>query len=62
MRTAKGLTIDAIESAQDSLIVARDTGQVDEPLFTEAFDALLAVKVKLVNAPLPAEFGREAAS
>jgi hypothetical protein len=58
MRTAKGLTIDAIEAAQDNLIAASKAGQVDEPLFSEVFNGLLAAKVKLVNAPLPAAFGR----
>jgi hypothetical protein len=60
MRTAKGMAIDAIEAAQDNLIVASKAGQVDEALFSDVFDSLLAAKVKLVNAPLPAEFGRPA--
>jgi hypothetical protein len=60
MRTAKGLAIEAIEAAQDSLIDARKAGQVDEALFDEVYDGLLAAKVKLAIAPLPAEFGRTA--
>jgi hypothetical protein len=61
MRTAKGLAIDAIERAQDSLLDARIAGQVDEALALEVNRSLEAAKVKLLDAPLPAGFGRTAA-
>jgi hypothetical protein len=49
MRTARGITIDAIEAAQDNLITANRTGQVGPAQFSRVMDHLLAAKVDLTT-------------
>lgn len=49
MRTATGLTLDAIERAQDNLLVAHETGQVDSETYERVFDKLLQCKLELMG-------------
>lgn len=48
MQTARGLAIDAIEAAQDNLMVAKDAGQVSVDQYARVLDILLSAKVDLI--------------